>query len=174
MEQKEVKTAKKQVKPNKKAVKAVKKADKPVLPHVSNMINFDVLFRAKGVSGLWVMRSGANSRGFINMSRFMQFDVSKTFKVVDLTSLGSLVFQTELGKDDLRFRDVFRNIFDNEVEFLKLPIEKQMEIAVPCFDDDCFKGYHMQKICKWYNEIKKGVGDEIRDQKKNIEKTVTD
>jgi hypothetical protein len=165
MEQKEVKTAK-------KPVKRAKKKDKQ--PDIVDQINFHELFVAKGFPGLWVMRSAPIRTNFINMAKFMQFDVFKTMKTNNLTSLGHFVFQTELGKDDLHFRDVFRNIFNNEKKFFKLSVEDQMEMAVPCFDEDCFKDYHMQKVCLWYNEIIKGLDDEIRNQGKNIKKTVTD
>lgn len=174
MEQKEIKTEKKAVKKVKKTVKKEKKADEKPTIHVADAINFHELFRLKGHRGLWIMRSAPNRSKFISMSKFMEFGTNKIAKLSDLTSLGHLVFQTELGKADMRFSDVFRIIFDNEEEFFKLPIDKMMEMAVPCFDEDCFKDYHMQKVCEWYKEIIKGLGDEIRNQKKDIAKTVTD
>lgn len=146
------------------------KDTKTVDEHLADVINFHELFRIKGREKLHTLRGAPSASGMCGLIEFMNYDNRCVVHHRQLQSLGHLVFYTYAGHSDLHFSDVFRNLFDagaDEGEFGKLPIKEQMEIAVPCFDEDQFKTYHMDQCLIWFNEIIKKLDDGGINKKEN-------
>lgn len=143
------------------------------LIHLADEINFFELFRIKGRKGLWTMRSAPSPSGMLGMIAFMDYNERCVIHKRELQSLGHLTFQTLAGHKVLLFRDVFRNLFDakaDEHDFAQLDVADQMEIAVPCFDEDMFKPYHMEMVLMWYDEIIKKMTDAEKINKRGDKK----
>ena len=150
--------------------KADKMTKKDVL-HIANVINFHELHRIKGRERLFTLRAAPSASRMCGMIEFMNYNNRCVVHERDLESLGHLVFYTYAGHKDLTFKDVFRNLYDakaESVEFGVKPINEQMEIAVPCFDEDQFKPHHMDKCLSWFVEIIKKLDDGKIDKKKDI------
>jgi len=162
-----------QVKTRKKAPKRSKKIDKEAEKtdvHIADTINFHELFRAKGRKGLHTLRAAPSASGMCGMIEFMNYDNRFVVHQKDLESLGHLVFYTYAGHKDLSFGDVFRNLYDAKADqegFANRAVKDQMEIAVPCFDEDQFKRHHMVSVLGWFKEIIKKLEDGGINQKKD-------
>jgi hypothetical protein len=163
-----------QIKTGVKAVQRSGKADKSakiVDEHLSDVINFHELYRIKGRKELFTLRAAPSASGMCGLVELMNYENRCVVHHRKLESLGHLVFYTYAGHGDLSFRDVFRNLIDaraDEGGFIKLPIKEQMEIAVPCFDEDCFKPQHMERCFGWFMEIMKKLADGKIDKEENI------
>lgn len=159
------------IKTRKKASQRSGKADKDEInsdQHIADTINFHELYRIKGRKKLFTLRAAPSPSGMCGMIEFMDFDNRCVVYHGKLKSLGHYVFYTLAGHKDLSFRDVFRNLYDakaDEVGFANKPIKEQMEIAVPCFDEDQFKPQHFEKVFGWFCEIIKKLDDGKIDQK---------
>ena len=163
-----------QVKTGGKVVQRSGKTDKnteSVDEHVADVINFHELFRIKGREKLHTLRAAPSASGMCGMIEFMNYDNRCVVHHRQLESLGHLVFYTYAGHLDLSFKDVFRNLYDAKADeggFVKEPINKQMEVAVPCFDEDQFKRQHFERCLEWFMEIIKKLDDGEINQKKDI------
>lgn len=158
------------IKTREKASQRSGKADKDEM-HISDVINFHELYRIKGRKKIHTLRAMPSSSGMCAMMEFMNYDNTCVTHERNLQSLGHLVFYTYVGHSDLRFSDVFRNLYDakaDEAGFNNLPIKEQMEIAIPCFDEDQFKYQHFEKCFEWFMEIIQKLKDGKIDQKKDI------
>lgn len=150
-----------------------KKIDEPVVIGFGDEINFMELFRCNGKRGLFCLRGQVNKAGMVNIMGFLDYNRTATVKAKDLTCLGSLVFHTYAGHDDLRMSDVFNNLFDycheegNEKDINKLFIDDLIPIMVPNYDEDKFKRYHAEMVLNWYKEIFNKLS-EIK-KEKNVE-----
>jgi len=146
--------------------------------HIADVINFHGLFDVKRKNGLWMLRSAFDKQGFCGIYRFTHAEETAIVHKNEMTSLGWFVFVTEVGKKDLSFKDLFKNIFDWEtesgIEISETPIDQAMEIAVPCFDDNYFKPHHFHKCVGWYQSILKTLIDGKRNQTGDQIKNNTD
>jgi len=163
-----------QIKTREKVVQRSGKADKKtktVDEHVADVINFHELYRVKGRKRLCTLRAAPSASGMCAMIEFMNYANRFVVHHRQLESLGHLVFYTYAGHKDLTFKEVFRNLYDakaDKADFANKPIKKQMEVAVPCFDEDQFKAPHMERCLGWFMEIIKKLVDGEIDQKKDI------
>jgi hypothetical protein len=163
-----------QVKTGEKAVQRAEETDKTPIDvdvHIADVINFHELYRVKGREKLFTLRAAPSASGMCGLVEFMDFNNRCVVHHRNLESLGHLVFYTYAGHKDLSFKEVFRNLYDanaEKIEFSKEQLKQQMEIAVPCFDEDQFRPAHMERCLVWFMEIIKKLDDGKIDQKKDI------
>ena len=114
-------------------------------------INFDEIYRVKGIYGLVTKLSKPHKSGTIRVRSFSDTNNSFTVMERNLVSLGGLRFQTELGFDNLTVKDVFNNLFtyynDKQVVFPRL------KDFVPNYDAKMFTTKDSYKLFDWFNEL---------------------
>lgn len=145
-------------------------------------INYKDLFLVKGKPGIYISSSrGPSKQNMVGLRLWDEiFNPSARvsyYKMQDLTNLGSVVFyaqeevkdakgKKQIVRKTLSIKDVFVNFSNFEdtmsddigIEDLDTnnpdTLANLMEIAVPNYDPDEFKSYHLKKVVKWYKKVK--------------------
>lgn len=138
-----------------------------------NSVNFNELAVIKGKQGIFLPLSQPNKSNLIGVKLwediFKPEKNSITVKAQDLTILSTLIFNTLEGNPDLDLKNVFVNLHNYEeslddnlvVEDFNLKnketVDSLMNIAVPNYDKDKFKDYHLKKVIKYYKWFKEAL-----------------
>lgn len=144
------------------------KATKPTTteekePTLGESLDFGNIARVKGLPGLWTFATMPNKAGMVGVREFMG-EETKTVRWVDVIRLSSLVFHTDSQDNSpLSIIEVFDNLNDYAGDLNALLVEEQMSIAVPNYDADLFKNYHMEQLLRWFNFIKERLDKELQE-----------
>lgn len=139
-------------------------------------INFNELYVCKGVKGIFLILSMPNKSGLVGIRKWDSIldpnRKSLTVKYKNLIKLGDIIFHTEKEEDlDLTLKEVFRNLNSYEetlpenvgIEDVDLEnkdtVTNLMKIAVPNYDQDSFKDYHLKKLIKYYTWTKESMSN---------------
>jgi hypothetical protein len=141
--------------------------------------NFNNLLRVRGEKGkLFTPCSKVQKNGMVGVMEFMNFGNKKTVKAVDCIALSSYIFYHEAGKEPLKMDEVISNLHEfneaNEDKFKQMCSvgdKELMEIMVPNYDPQMFKGYHMAQIIEWYNILLDKL-ETIKESERDDTKTV--
>ena len=129
---------------------------------LSEQVDLSILFRIKGVAGLWMPISKPRKNGLLRMERFGADDVKLTVNKNYLTSINNMGIRMA-DRAVLPFTEALDNLQKNcnnqtTIEFgPDIHEDVFMNILCPNFDPDSFKIYHARKVIKWYNELIEGV-----------------
>ena len=123
-----------------------------------DQIDFIQIFRVKGRQGLFTLRSAVHKSGTVAVIGFLDYNRKFTVLAEQLECLGSLIFTTLAGNEDIKINTVFNNLHQYEIDngdtnFDKMDVEQLMPLMVPEFDPDHFKDYHAKKVVMWYSEV---------------------
>ena len=123
---------------------------------IGKRINFEELFRVKGMKGIYTIGSKLNKSGMIKMNRFLSEKESVIIKHSNIAPLSSIVYYTEMGFNNLRINDVFDNLVDfyGSEEWKKdNKLVPELSDFVPNYDPKMFKEHQALKVMVYFDEI---------------------
>lgn len=148
---------------------------------IGDMIDFSILYAIKGRGLIWTSKNGhVNKSGMILMTEILNPSNKALVKRDDLVCLGHYYFattETEVFNGTERIKHLHINqVFNNlNAHFIDVDVnsdtykDELMSVMCPNFDPAEFKPYHMEKVVKWYNEIKnKIIAVEVAAKLKNL------
>lgn len=126
---------------------------------LSDQLDLSTIYTIDGKPGLWYCK-GFNKNS--NMGGFSQWLVeghnpSVTAHSKNVKRLSNFVFITDKD-EEVKFEKVVENLMEaypdgiSDDEFKMRPAHA-MAVAVPNYNPDDFKEYHMKKVIKWFNII---------------------
>jgi len=136
--------------------------------YMSQKVDLNQLHKVMGLQGLYTIASAKQKSGMVGVRRFGGEYETKTVKATDLISLGFYKFYLE-GGEKITLAKVLDNIEEYHKNIVLKARDKSssfsipsdiMDIAVPGYDPEEFKSYHMELVLKFYHEIKEALKDE--------------
>ena len=157
---------------SKKAKKEKEKEEEEVKETPFDSMAYNELFVVKNKPGIYLILSMPNKSDLVGIRAWEDImdpnRISTTTHRQNLTLLGSLVFYDKKG-EVFPLQTVFNNLYNYEetlegdtgIEDFDLndpkTVENLMKIAIPNYDEDKFKPYHLLKVVKYYTWAKQSI-----------------
>lgn len=127
---------------------------------LSDVFDFNTLYRVKGESGLWEPRSGVNASGLLSLRRLLDGKTTiRQIKTIFPLSGVSYVGTTDgLTIEKYTIDDIITHLQEHysNAETPETDPAKLREVMVPGCDKcdrDAFPASHADQILKWYNHL---------------------